>query len=41
MKLVTRAVVEGYKCKPEDVSVVFEDIDRRYWGKAGIIYSEK
>jgi phenylpyruvate tautomerase PptA (4-oxalocrotonate tautomerase family) len=41
MKLVTRAVVEECGCKPEDVSVVFEDIDRRDWGKAGIIYCEK
>lgn len=41
MKLVTDALVEGCGCKPESVSVVFKDIDKRDWGNAGTPYAEK
>ena len=41
MKLVTDAVCQGCGCKPDAVSVVFIDVDKRDWGSAGVPVSEK
>ncbi|OGD44355.1 hypothetical protein A3K69_07670 [Candidatus Bathyarchaeota archaeon RBG_16_57_9] len=41
MKLVTDAICQGVGCKPEAVSVVFVDVDKRDWGSAGVPASER
>lgn len=35
IKLVTKAICEGYGCLPEAVTVNIQDIDKASWGKAG------
>lgn len=40
-KLVTDAICEGCNCPPEAVSLIFQDIDKREWYKAGVPASKK
>ncbi|MGQ9781073.1 MAG: tautomerase family protein [Nitrososphaeria archaeon] len=37
---ITRAVCESIGCKPEDVTIIIYDIEKRNWGKQGKPASE-
>ncbi len=40
-RVITEAVVKIAKITPEETIVIFEDINRHNWAKAGILASEK
>ncbi|MCW4011953.1 MAG: 4-oxalocrotonate tautomerase family protein [Candidatus Bathyarchaeota archaeon] len=40
-KLVTDAICEGCGCPPEAVSLVFQDVDKREWYRAGVSASKR
>jgi 4-oxalocrotonate tautomerase len=40
-KLVTDAICEGSGCPQEAVSIVFIDVDKREWYRAGVPASER
>jgi 4-oxalocrotonate tautomerase len=38
MELITEAICEGCNVAPDDVTVIFHDIEKSNWGKAGKPY---
>ena len=40
-KLVTDAICEGCSCSPEAVSLIFQDVDKREWYRAGVSASKR
>ncbi|MGO8714029.1 MAG: tautomerase family protein [Rhizomicrobium sp.] len=39
-KLITKAVVDVTACRPDQVTVVFHEIDPAYQAKGGVFWSE-
>ncbi|MBS7652091.1 MAG: 4-oxalocrotonate tautomerase family protein [Candidatus Bathyarchaeia archaeon] len=35
IELVTKAICDATGCRPEDVTVIIQDVDRASWGRAG------